>query len=93
MDTVEELNGTYFYKGYTQLTPQQLWWLITVDALREHLGDQRCRCRPDRIRTTLASHAPKAGDRHTRHVNRLATVTEIPGQAFAERYPVTDTGG
>ncbi len=38
MDTVEELNGTYFYKGYTQLTPQQLWWLITVDALREHLG-------------------------------------------------------
>lgn len=37
MDTVEELNGTYFYKGYTQLTPQQLWWLITVDALREHL--------------------------------------------------------
>ncbi|MGP2990387.1 STM2901 family protein, partial [Serratia marcescens] len=35
MDTVEELNGTYFYKGYTQLTPQQLWWLITVDALRE----------------------------------------------------------
>jgi len=69
MDTVEELNGTYFYKGYTQLTPQQLWWLITVDALREHLGDQRCRCRPDRIRTTLASHAPKAGDCHTRHVN------------------------
>ncbi|MEL5568443.1 hypothetical protein PTT47_24060 [Serratia ureilytica] len=38
MDTVEELNGTYFYKGYTQLTPQQLWWLNTVDALREHLG-------------------------------------------------------
>lgn len=38
MDTVEELNGTYFYKGYTQLTPQQLWWLINVDALREHLG-------------------------------------------------------
>ncbi|HEJ0329406.1 hypothetical protein I5M90_04215 [Serratia marcescens] len=37
MDTVEEINGTYFYKGYMQLTPQQLWWLITVDAIREHL--------------------------------------------------------
>ncbi|HCR2979598.1 hypothetical protein [Serratia marcescens] len=38
MDTVEELNGTYFYKGYTQLTPQQLWWLITVDVISMHLG-------------------------------------------------------
>ncbi|HEI9781958.1 TPA: hypothetical protein SLN38_001365 [Serratia marcescens] len=36
MDTVEELNGTYFYKGYSNLTPQQLFWLVWVDAFSQH---------------------------------------------------------
>lgn len=38
MDTVEELNGAYFYKGYCNLTPQQLFWLIWVDAFSHHTG-------------------------------------------------------
>lgn len=38
MDTVEELGGTYFYKGYNNLNPQQLFWLIWVDAFSHHAG-------------------------------------------------------
>ncbi|HCL5638244.1 TPA: hypothetical protein N2N45_004327 [Klebsiella aerogenes] len=38
MDTTETLNGTYFYGGYSNLTPQQLWWAITITVVSEHLG-------------------------------------------------------
>ncbi|HGM6858933.1 TPA: STM2901 family protein [Serratia rubidaea] len=38
MDTVEELGGTYFYKGYGNLNNQQLFWLIWVDAFSQHAG-------------------------------------------------------
>ncbi|MFC3947791.1 STM2901 family protein [Serratia entomophila] len=38
MDTVEELGGTYFYKGYSNLNPQQLFWLVWVDAFSQHAG-------------------------------------------------------
>ncbi|EIE1668122.1 hypothetical protein KHV55_002744 [Salmonella enterica] len=38
MDTTEPLNGTYFYGGLSNLTPQQLWWAITIAVVSEHLG-------------------------------------------------------
>jgi len=37
MDTVEQLNGTYFYGGMTNLTPQQLWWAITIVVVSDYL--------------------------------------------------------
>lgn len=38
MDTTETLNGTYFYGGLSNLTPQQLWWAITIAVVSDHLG-------------------------------------------------------
>lgn len=38
MDTTEELNGTYFYGGYSNATHVQLFWLVGVQVVSEHLG-------------------------------------------------------
>lgn len=38
MDSTETLNGTYFYGGLSNLTPQQLWWAITIAVVSDHLG-------------------------------------------------------
>jgi hypothetical protein len=38
MDTVEELGGTYFYHGYTNLTPGELFNLIYLENFSNHLG-------------------------------------------------------
>lgn len=38
MDTTETLNGTYFYGGLSNLTPQQLWWAITIAVVSNHLA-------------------------------------------------------
>nr|WP_072037686.1 hypothetical protein [Enterobacter sp. Bisph1] len=38
MDTTETLNGTYFFGGLSNLTPQQLWWAITIAVVSDHLG-------------------------------------------------------
>jgi hypothetical protein len=40
MDTVEELNGTYFYKEMVNLTPQELLFWIMIDTIEEQLGVQ-----------------------------------------------------
>lgn len=38
MDTFEEMNGTYFYHGNANVTPQELFWLIFAESLANHLG-------------------------------------------------------
>ncbi|MDF1893998.1 hypothetical protein GW579_02695 [Rahnella sp. Lac-M11] len=38
MDTTEELSGTYFYHGHANVTAQELFLLIYVERLSEHLG-------------------------------------------------------
>ena len=38
MDTTEELGSTYFYQGNTNVTPQELFWLIFAEGLASHLG-------------------------------------------------------
>ncbi|WP_029686133.1 STM2901 family protein [Tatumella saanichensis] len=38
MDTVEELNGTYFYKGLTNLTPGELFFFIFLEEAQKRLG-------------------------------------------------------
>jgi hypothetical protein len=40
MDTTEQLNGTYFYKGLTNLTPAELLFWIMVDETEQQLGVQ-----------------------------------------------------
>lgn len=38
MDTTEEINGTYFYHGHANVTPQELFLLIFVENLADHMG-------------------------------------------------------
>lgn len=38
MDTIEELNGTYFYKGIYNITAGELFFWIFLDETAEHLG-------------------------------------------------------
>lgn len=40
MDTVEELNGTYFYKGMINLSAPELLFWVMIDAVEEQLGVQ-----------------------------------------------------
>ncbi len=36
VDTVEQISG-YFYKGYWNLKPEELFLLILIDAMSQHL--------------------------------------------------------
>lgn len=36
MDTTEQLNGTYFYGGLTNLSPGELFFWIMIDVTAEH---------------------------------------------------------
>lgn len=38
MDTAEELNGTYFYAGYSTLTASELLFIIFCEQVAEQLG-------------------------------------------------------
>jgi hypothetical protein len=38
MDTTEELGGTYFYHGHANLSNQELFGLIFIESLSNHLG-------------------------------------------------------
>lgn len=38
MDTVEELNGTYFYAGRSNLTASELFFMIFCETTVEHFG-------------------------------------------------------
>jgi len=38
MDTVEELNGTYFYAGRSNLTASELFFMIFCETATDHFG-------------------------------------------------------
>lgn len=38
MDTVEELNGTYFYRGYSNLSASELLFWVFLDEASEQFG-------------------------------------------------------
>lgn len=38
MDTVEELNGTYFYSGTSNLSAGELFFWIMIDETSEYFG-------------------------------------------------------
>lgn len=38
MDTVEELNGTYFYKGISNISTGELFFWILLDKIEEQFG-------------------------------------------------------
>ena len=38
MDTIEELNGTYFFKGLSNLSPTELYFWIFLDETSKQLG-------------------------------------------------------
>ncbi|MBA8199447.1 hypothetical protein HVZ23_16725 [Citrobacter freundii] len=38
MDTVEELNGTYFYAGRSNLTASELFFMIFCETTADHFG-------------------------------------------------------
>lgn len=39
MDTVEELNGTYFYNGMINLSASELFFWVLIDSVSEQMGD------------------------------------------------------
>lgn len=39
MDTVEELNGTYFYKGVSNISAGELFFWILLDEVGAQMGD------------------------------------------------------
>lgn len=41
MDTVEELNGTYFYKGVCNISAGELFFWIFLDKIDEQFGGIR----------------------------------------------------
>jgi hypothetical protein len=38
MDTTEERNGTYFYHGHSELSAQELFWLIFTEKFSSYTG-------------------------------------------------------
>jgi hypothetical protein len=38
VDTVEELNGTYFYAGHSNLTATELFFMVFVMTTANHFG-------------------------------------------------------
>lgn len=38
MDSVEELNGTYFYKGIANISASELFFWILLDEIAEQMG-------------------------------------------------------
>ncbi|EKM0375313.1 hypothetical protein PTT41_000931 [Cronobacter turicensis] len=39
MDTVEELNGTYFYKGISNISAGELFFWIMLDEINDYFGN------------------------------------------------------
>ncbi len=39
MDTVEELNGTYFYKGICNISAGELFFWIMLDEINDYFGN------------------------------------------------------
>jgi hypothetical protein len=72
MDTTEELNGTYFYHGHTNVTPIELFNLIFVEQLADALGI-----------TTEAATLVVIGQPVIPVSGKLSAATNTPGTSVA----------
>ena len=77
MDTVEELNNTYFYKGFAIYQPENFFWVF-LDAIDEQFG----------IDDIVAAACIISGQPElaTRQKMRTATVGTSIASVFARRY-------
>lgn len=74
MDTVEQLNGTYFYDGTSNLTAGELFFWIMVDETADHFGVKE-------IAGVLAMYL---GSNNLTVAGKLARAT--PGTSVASTY-------
>ena len=72
MNTTEELNGTYFYHGHTNVTPIELFNLIFVEQLADALGI-----------TTEAATLVVIGQPVIPVSGKLSVATNTPGTSVA----------
>ncbi|MCL2893575.1 STM2901 family protein [Brenneria tiliae] len=78
MDTTEQLNGSYFYGGLTNLTPGELFFWIMVDVTAEHFTDAK-----EVASDILAAAAIYAGRNSIAVSGKFATAT--PGTSWASK--------
>jgi len=79
MDTVEELNGTYFYKGICNISAGELFFWILLDEISEQMGGIG-------DLSAMALIILGQPDLSTRQKMRTATVGTSVASVFARRY-------
>lgn len=72
MDTTEELNGTYFYHGHSNVKPGELFDLIFIEQLADALG-----------MTTEAVTLVLIGQPYIPVSGKLSAATNTPGTSVA----------
>jgi hypothetical protein len=72
MDTTEEVNGTYFYHGHSNVTPAELFDLIFIEQLADSLGT-----------TTTAVSLILIGQPFIPVAGKLSAATNTPGTSVA----------
>lgn len=75
MDTTEQLNGTYFYGGLTNLSAGELFFWIMVDVTAEHFTVAK---------DILAAAAIYSGQNTITVRGKLGSAT--PGTSYASKY-------
>ncbi|ATA25572.1 hypothetical protein BIY26_10910 [Brenneria goodwinii] len=75
MDTVEQLNGTYFYGGLTNLSAGELFFWIMVDVTAEHFTGAK---------DVIAAAAVYSGQNTITVRGKFANAT--PGTSYASKY-------
>lgn len=75
MDTTEQLNGTYFYGGLTNLTAGELFFWIMVDVTAEHFTGAK---------DVIAAAAVYSGQNTIQVRGKFGKAT--PGTSYASKY-------
>ncbi|MCT2388239.1 STM2901 family protein [Erwinia pyrifoliae] len=75
MDTTEQLNGTYFYGGLTNLTPGELFFWVMIDVTAEHYTGAK---------DVMAAAAVYSGQNTIAVSGKFGKAT--PGTSFASTY-------
>lgn len=79
MDTTEQLNGTYFYGGLSNLSASELFFWVMVDVTAEHFSGTK-----EIARDVMAAAAIYAGQNNIEVSGKLANAT--PGTSWASKH-------
>ncbi|AOR59290.1 hypothetical protein C5E22_14425 [Pectobacterium parmentieri] len=75
MDTIEEIGGTYFYGGLTNLSAGELFFWIMIDVTAEHFTGAK---------DVIAAAAVYSGQNNIHVSGKFANAT--PGTSLASKY-------